>query len=157
MKSFSNINFQDDENSNSDGNDEESPASLISKSYAEKEPENKKTQPAHKTIQEEIDINCEKEVRSILTKDRKMEDDGYKAVWFKEADDVMIDEDSDLEQSRLGSDSESAAEEDDDHDDTDSGRGGSDVNITARGGQVFDANPSASQSLEEAEEQNDAL
>ncbi|XP_058015906.1 cadherin-related family member 5 [Ahaetulla prasina] len=162
-ESFSNANFQDDENSNSDGNEDESPASLMPKSYAEKEPENKKTQSAHKTIQEEIDINSEKEVRSILTKDRKTEDDGYKAVWFKEdvtetkSDDMMIDEDSDLEQNRLGSDSDSDAEEYDDHDDTNSGRGDSNINKRVRRGQVFDTNPSASRSPEEAEEQDDAL
>uniref|UniRef100_A0A670XSR4 Cadherin domain-containing protein n=1 Tax=Pseudonaja textilis TaxID=8673 RepID=A0A670XSR4_PSETE len=162
-KSFSNDNFQDDENSNSDGTDNESPASLMAKSYAEKEPENKKTQSTHKAIQEEIDINSEKEVRSILTKDRKTEDDGYKAVWFKEDvteaenDDVMIEEDSDLEPNMFGSESDTSAENDDDPVDTDSGRGNSDVNIRARSAQVFDGNPSASQSLEEAEEQDDAL
>ncbi|XP_026523924.1 cadherin-related family member 5 [Notechis scutatus] len=162
-KSFSNDNFQDDKNSNSDGNDDESPASLMSKSYAEKEPENKKTQSTHKAIQEEIDINSEKEVRSILTKDRKTEDDGYKAVWFKEDvteaenDDVIIEEDSDLEPNMFGSESDTSAENDDDHVDTDSGRGDSDVNIRVRSAQVFDGNPSASQSLEEAEERDDAL
>ncbi|KAG8125655.1 hypothetical protein E2320_021007, partial [Naja naja] len=161
-KSFSNTNFQDDENSNSDGNDDESPASLMSKSYAEKEPENKKTQSTHKAIQEEIDINSEKEVRSILTKDRKMEDDGYKAVWFKddvteaENDDVMVEEDSDLEQNMSGSESDTSAENDDNNVDTDSGRGDSDVNIRVRSAQVFDTNPSASRSLEEAEERDDA-
>ncbi|XP_034274502.1 cadherin-related family member 5 isoform X2 [Pantherophis guttatus] len=160
-ESFSNANFQDDENS--DENDDESPTSLMSKSYARKEPEKKKTQSAHKTIQEEIDIHSEKEVRSILTKDRKTEDDGYKSVWFKEdvtevkSDDVMIDEDSDLEQNRLGSDDVSGAEKDDDHDDTNSGRGDSDVNMRVRRGQVFDTSPSTSRSLDEAEEQDDTL
>ncbi|XP_070621553.1 cadherin-related family member 5 isoform X2 [Erythrolamprus reginae] len=139
-ESVSNTNFQDDENSNSDGNDNESPAStsasLMPKSYAEQEPKNRKTQSAPKTIQEGTDISSGKEVRSILTKDRKTEDDGYKAVWFKEDvteakdDDGVIDDENDREQNRLESDS--AAE-------------------------VFDTNPSASQSLGEAEEQEDVL
>lgn len=158
MEGFSNTNFQDDEKSNSDGKDDESPASIMSK----KEPQNKETQSAHEALQEE-EIKSEKEVKSILTKDRKMEDDGYKAVWFKDdvteakEDDVMIDEDSDLEQNRFESESDNAAEEDDYHDDTDSGRGDSDVNMSARRVQFLDTNPSASQSLEEAEEHDDAL
>ncbi|KAM3850933.1 cadherin-related family member 5 [Vipera latastei] len=158
MEGFSNTNFQDDEKSNSDGKDDESPASIMSK----KEPQNKETQSAHEATQEE-EIKSEKEVKSILTKDRKMEDDGYKAVWFKDdvteakEDDVMIDEDSDLEQNRFGSESDNAAEDDDYHDDTDSGRGDSDVNMSARRVQFLDTNPSASQSLEEAEEHDDVL
>ncbi|XP_039178011.1 cadherin-related family member 5 isoform X3 [Crotalus tigris] len=158
MEGFSNTNFQDDQKSNSDGKDDESPASIMSK----KEPPNKETQSARETTQEE-EINSEKEVKSILTKDRKMEDDGYKAVWFKDditeakEDDMMIEEDSDLEQNRFGSESDSAAEEGDYHDDTDSGRGDSDINISARRVQFLDTNPSASQSHEEAEEHDDAL
>ncbi|XP_063173871.1 cadherin-related family member 5 [Candoia aspera] len=164
---FSNANFQDDETSNSGGKDDQSPASIMSKSYAEeKEPEGNQTQTAPETIQEEetVDRDSEKEVRSILTKERKMEDDGYKAVWFREdvvpeakSDIVMIEDDSDLEQSRTGSENDSTAVEDDFSDDTDSGRGDSDINVSPGRAQLLNTNPSASQSLEEAEENDDAL
>ncbi|KAL8170033.1 UNVERIFIED_CONTAM: hypothetical protein K2H54_062155 [Gekko kuhli] len=76
-----------------------------------------------------------KEVKSILTKDRRLEEDGYKAVWFKEdinpeaEDDVMmIEADSDAEQSRNDEDSDDGDDEGEgDH--RGSGRGSSDVSF----------------------------
>nr|XP_056707945.1 cadherin-related family member 5 [Euleptes europaea] len=75
--------------------------------------------------------DSEKEVKSILTKDRRVEDDGYKAVWFKEDTDldakddvVMIEADSDIDQNDDGGD-----DRDDEYegDDRDYGRGSSDI------------------------------
>ncbi|KAM6465616.1 cadherin-related family member 5 [Liasis olivaceus] len=164
---FSNASLQDDKNSDSGVEDDQSSANLGSMSYAEeRESENNQAPAAYETIQEkEIeDLDSEKEVRSILTKDRKMEDDGYKAVWFREDvvpeakdDVVMIEDDSDLEQNRVDSENDSTADEDDYINNTDSSRGDSDITDSPKRAQLLNVNPSASQSLEEEEEKNDAL
>lgn len=85
--------------------------------------------------EEECSNDSEKEVKSILTKDRRLVDDGYKAVWFKEdinseaKDDVlMIEVDSDAEQNRDDDDNEDRDDESE-GDTTDSGRGDSSVSI----------------------------
>ncbi|XP_054828209.1 cadherin-related family member 5 [Eublepharis macularius] len=85
--------------------------------------------------EDEEDDDSEKEVKSILTKDRRLADDGYKAVWFKEdinpeaKDDVVIIEaDSDAEQNRNDNDSDNGDDEGE-GDDRDSGRGGIDVSF----------------------------
>uniref|UniRef100_A0ACB8G282 Uncharacterized protein n=1 Tax=Sphaerodactylus townsendi TaxID=933632 RepID=A0ACB8G282_9SAUR len=79
---------------------------------------------------EEGSTDSEKEVKSILTKDRRPVDDGYKSVWFKEdinseaKDDVMLIEiDSDAKH--------------DEHDRS-SGTGGSDV---VSGGTLSECGP----------------
>ncbi|XP_034978162.2 cadherin-related family member 5 isoform X4 [Zootoca vivipara] len=83
------------------------------------------------------DTDSEKEVRSILTKDRRMSDDGYKAVWFKEDIDpeakdevLMIENDSDTEQKGNESDSDNADDQAGDNEVGDGARGGSDRSFT---------------------------
>ncbi|XP_015745587.1 cadherin-related family member 5 isoform X7 [Python bivittatus] len=159
-------NLQDGKNSDSGVEDDQSSANLVSMSYAEeRESENNQAPAAYETIQEEEieDLDSEKEVRSILTKDRKMEDDGYKAVWFREdvvpeakGDVVVIEDDSDLEQNGVDSENDSTADEDDYNNNTDSSRGDSDITDSPKRAQLLSVNPSASQSLE-GEEENDAL
>ncbi|XP_061469066.1 cadherin-related family member 5 isoform X4 [Rhineura floridana] len=159
-----NANFQGDEKDNSDGKDDKSPPSIESEndspviqkqlgapSSLGKTKESSQASTASETIREDEedneDTDSEKEVRSILTKDRKVADDGYKAVWFKEdidpeaKDDVLvIENDSDAERNRNDSDSDNADDEAGDNEndgggsggDNDRGRGGSALSFISR-------------------------
>lgn len=164
-------NFQDDEKPNSEGKtrDLESQTGVVSEQESpvaqkrsgtppplKKAVENNQTSSASEATEEGEDSdqdrdNHEKEVRSILTKDRRMADDSYKAVWFKEDIDpdskddvVMIEDDSDAE--RNGSESDG---------DGDSGRGGSQASSTPENLLDPGIGPTASQSDRDTEENND--
>nr|XP_028591121.1 cadherin-related family member 5 isoform X1 [Podarcis muralis] len=154
VKGLINSSFESDEKPNSGGKEDKLPASVKSeddKPVAEKRSgtlppleetaESSQESAASETNKEgeegNGDTDSEKEVRSILTKDRRMSDDGYKAVWFKEdidpeaKDDVlMIENDSDTEQKGNESDSDNADGQADDNEVGDSGRGGSDRSFT---------------------------
>ncbi|XP_020639734.3 cadherin-related family member 5 [Pogona vitticeps] len=153
VQGFSNAMFGHDEKLNSDRKDDKLPLSAKvagdnpgPPSPPEDPEESSHTSSAPEAIaeteEENEGLDNEKEVRSILTKERRVADDGYKAVWFKkdidpEAKDdvVVIDEDSEVEQRRNESDSDNAddrdgsGDDDDDDEDNDSGRGGSDVSV----------------------------
>ncbi|KAG6927007.1 cadherin related family member 5 [Chelydra serpentina] len=69
------------------------------------------------------DTDSDKEVKSILTKDRKTADDGYKAVWFKDdidpdtKDDVVVIEDQAEEEDDSDGDKNEEDEQDSQHGD----------------------------------------
>ncbi|XP_077787946.1 cadherin-related family member 5 isoform X9 [Podarcis muralis] len=154
VKGLINSSFESDEKPNSGGKEDKLPASVKSeddKPVAEKRsgtlpPLEETAGSSLESVASETnkegeegngDTDSEKEVRSILTKDRRMSDDGYKAVWFKEdidpeaKDDVlMIENDSDTEQKGNESDSDNADDQAGDNEVGDSGRGGSDRSFT---------------------------
>lgn len=126
---YTNSNYQTDEKPNPDEKDGTSLASVMSENegntvtrgrqgtppLAERAMERSQALVASNVLEEDEEndeeTDSEKEVKSILTKDRKVADDGYKAVWFKEDivpeckdDVVVIEEDNDIEQNRDGSD-----------------------------------------------------
>ncbi|KAH0621009.1 hypothetical protein JD844_021994 [Phrynosoma platyrhinos] len=175
LQNFTNTNFENDDKPNSDGKADELPADL------EAEDDNPGTpSPLEIAVvgrlasavseaikSEEKNEDGEKEVRSILTKDRRnADDDGYKAVWFKEdidpeaKDDVLlIEDDSNAEWNRNESDGDTNEEEDvddndDDHDNgsgDDSGRG-SDVSIIPGRAHLPETQSTLNESLENTEE-----
>nr|XP_034978156.1 cadherin-related family member 5 isoform X3 [Zootoca vivipara] len=154
VEALINGNLEGNENPNySGGKEDKLPASVKSeddKPVAEKLPgtlpplekeESSQESAASETNKEgaegDGDTDSEKEVRSILTKDRRMSDDGYKAVWFKEDIDpeakdevLMIENDSDTEQKGNESDSDNADDQAGDNEVGDGARGGSDRSFT---------------------------
>ncbi|XP_032995479.1 cadherin-related family member 5 [Lacerta agilis] len=154
VKGLINSNFEGDKNSNSGGKDDKLPPSVKSednKPVAEKwsgtlppleETAGSSQEAAASETNKEGeegngDTDSDKEVRSILTKDRRMSDDGYKAVWFKEdidpeaKDDVlMIENDSDTERKGNESDSDNADDQAGDNEVGDGARGDSDRSFT---------------------------
>ncbi|XP_067318685.1 cadherin-related family member 5 [Anolis sagrei] len=97
--------------------------------------------------------DSEKEVKSILTKDRRVADDGYKSVWFKEdidpdaKDDVLVIGD---ERNRIDSDDDSNEEEEEGG--NGSGRGGTHVAIIPGRAQLPEDQSLLSGSFENKEE-----
>ncbi|XP_066475650.1 cadherin-related family member 5 [Tiliqua scincoides] len=188
---FTNYNYQTDEKPNPDEKDDTSQASVVSENDdnivtqeqqgtpppAEKAVESSQASAAPDALEEgeenDEETDNEKEVRSILTKDRKVADDGYKAVWFKEDIDpeakddvVMIEEDSDVERNRDGSDGDNedgdrdddVRESDDsnegDNNDNDHGQGSSDVSFIPGRAWISRSDLTASQSHEDTEERD---
>ncbi|KAJ7344319.1 hypothetical protein JRQ81_000269 [Phrynocephalus forsythii] len=142
VESFTNANFEPDETPNSDRKYDKLLASNAMVGDSPSPPEEiNHTSSASEASTETEEVNegldSEKEVRSILTKEKRVEDDGYKAVWFKEDIDpeakddvVMIGEDSDLEQNNESdSDNDDDRVDNDDGEEDDSGRGGSYVSV----------------------------
>lgn len=147
MEGFTNANFEKDEKLNSGGKDDKLPASAemlvaqpdpppVSEELEESRHRSNASDAVAEIEEGNEGVDSEKEVRSILTKERREADDGYKAVWFREDidpeardDDVTIEEYSDAERNRNESDSDNADDRDDNEDgeENDRGRGGSDV------------------------------
>ncbi|XP_062974473.1 cadherin-related family member 5 [Elgaria multicarinata webbii] len=147
---FINSNFKLDEKPNSDEKQNLSPPSIVEETTLPVTLASLENSLAVATAfdaiiegnEESEDSDSQKEVKSILTKDRKVGDDGYKAVWFKDdidpeaRDDVMvIEDDSDTERNR----NDNAVDESSDDDDNDRGRGGSDMSIVPGRVQLPDA------------------
>ncbi|KAJ6664991.1 hypothetical protein lerEdw1_005222 [Lerista edwardsae] len=188
---FTNYNYQTDEKPNPDEKDNTSLASVVSENEdntvtqgqqgtpppGEKAMESSQGSAASNVLEkdEENDeeTDSEKEVRSILTKDRKVEDDGYKAVWFKEDivpeakdDDVMIEDYSDEERNRDGSDGDNedgdrdndnrdSDDNDEGNDDNGSGQGSSsDISFIPGRAWISRSDPPASQPHEDTEERD---
>lgn len=186
IDSFTNYSYQTDENPHSD-EDDMSEESVVSEEDGTVTQERQGTPPPvekavessqasaapnalEKGEENEEETDSEKEVRSILTKDRKVDDDGYKAVWFKEDIDpeakddvVVIEEDSDVEQNRDGSDGGSDRDDDvRDHNNDDNNEGNNDENDIGQGSSnisfipgrawISRSDPPANQTVEDAEE-----
>uniref|UniRef100_G1KQL6 Cadherin domain-containing protein n=2 Tax=Anolis carolinensis TaxID=28377 RepID=G1KQL6_ANOCA len=157
---FVNETFEKDEKPNSDGKGDALPASLEvehdspgAPPPSEKSVEVSLASAAPEATENEAkNEDSEKEVKSILTKDRRVADDGYKSVWFKEdidpdaKDDVLVIGD---EPNRNDSDDDTNEE---DEDENDTGRDSTDVAIIPGRAHLSEDQSLFSESLKNTEE-----
>ncbi|XP_044282009.1 cadherin-related family member 5 [Varanus komodoensis] len=154
FEGFVNTNFQNDEKFDSVGK-----GSLLSASIAAmssfpdtlaplgKSPAERAFDAILEKAEKDEETDSSKEVRSILTKDRRMSDNGYKAVWFKEdidpeaKDDVLVIEDDNDVEPHMSN----AVEDDNSDQDSESSGDGGGMHITPGEAQLQGADPPAIQ------------